>query len=44
MNYFDRKYGYDFWESTSKPDIYKLIFIDGELTDVKRTWELEDAK
>jgi 2,3-bisphosphoglycerate-dependent phosphoglycerate mutase len=44
MNYFDGKYGYDFWESTSKPDIYKLIFIDGELTDVKRTWELEDAK
>jgi 2,3-bisphosphoglycerate-dependent phosphoglycerate mutase len=43
MNYFDGKYGYDFWASTSKPDIYKLIFIDGELTDVKRTWELEDA-
>jgi 2,3-bisphosphoglycerate-dependent phosphoglycerate mutase len=44
MNYFDGKYGYDFWASTSKPDIYRLIFIDGELRDVKRTWELEDAK
>ncbi|QUW24102.1 histidine phosphatase family protein [Sporosarcina sp. Marseille-Q4063] len=43
MNYFDEQYGYDFWASTSKPDIYQLIFIDGELTEVKRTWEPKDA-
>ncbi len=39
MNYFNGNYGYDFWASTSKPDIYKLIFVDGVLTDVKRIWE-----
>ena len=44
MNYFNEKYGYDFWASTSKPDIYKLLFTDGELMDVKRKWVLEDAK
>ncbi len=43
MNYFDGKYGYDFWASTSKPDIYKLVFSDGKLIEVKRIWENEDA-
>lgn len=44
MNYFNGKYGYDFWGSTSKPDIYKLLFTDGELLDVIRMWGLEDEK
>lgn len=44
MNYFDENYGYDFWASTSKPDIYKLIFSDEKLFKVKRTWEYEDAE
>ena len=44
MNYFNENYGYDFWASTSKPDIYKLLFTDGELIDVIRMWELEDEK
>lgn len=26
LNYFDNQYGYTFWKSTSKPDIYKLVF------------------
>lgn len=26
MNHFDKRYGFDFWQSTSMPDIYKLKF------------------
>ena len=35
MNYFDKKYNYDFWNSLNMPDIYKLSFEDGTLVDVK---------
>ncbi|WP_106765795.1 histidine phosphatase family protein [Paenibacillus faecalis] len=38
MNYFDAKYGFEFWKGTSKPDIYKLEFVDTELTHVERLW------
>jgi len=36
MNYFDEQYGYDFWKSTTKPDIYKLSFVKNELNNVER--------
>lgn len=39
MNYYDKKYNYDFWKSLSMPDIYKLSFEDGILDTVKRIWE-----
>ncbi|WP_353958403.1 hypothetical protein [Bacillus sp. DX4.1] len=38
MNYFDDRYGYDFWKSTSKPDIYRLEFKNESLIKVKRLW------
>lgn len=38
MNYFDEQYGFSFWESTSKPDIYELEFVQERLTNVKRLW------
>ncbi|MEI5906866.1 histidine phosphatase family protein [Bacillus spongiae] len=38
MNYFDERYGYDFWKSTSKPDIYELTFERNHLKDVQRIW------
>ncbi|SFM34507.1 2,3-bisphosphoglycerate-dependent phosphoglycerate mutase [Gracilibacillus orientalis] len=39
MNYFDERYGYDFWKSTSKPDIYKLTFDNkNSLVEVERLW------
>lgn len=39
MNYFDEGYGYDFWKSTSKPDIYRLTIDDSNsLTEVERIW------
>lgn len=39
MNYFDRKYGFEFWNQTSKPDIYKMAFLDGQLQDITRIWD-----
>ncbi|WP_231710818.1 histidine phosphatase family protein [Gracilibacillus suaedae] len=38
MNYFDERYGYDFWKSTSKPDIYQLTFDNNSLIEVGRIW------
>jgi 2,3-bisphosphoglycerate-dependent phosphoglycerate mutase len=38
MNYFDKKYDYDFWKKTTKPDLYKLVFADKDLIDVDRLW------
>lgn len=39
MNYFDKKYNYDFWRGLSMPDIHKLSFEDGSLAEVKRIWK-----
>lgn len=35
MNYYDRKYNYDFWSSLDMPDLYKLSFENGKLLEVK---------
>ena len=40
LNYFNEQYGYKFWKSTSKPDIYKLVFSDITLKEVKRIWKI----
>lgn len=39
LNYFDKQYGYAFWESTTMPDIYKLRLEENELIEVTRMWE-----
>lgn len=39
MNYYNKKFGFDFWNSTSMPDIYKLSFEAHELTKVERLWD-----
>lgn len=39
MNYYNKAYGFDFWNSTSMPDIYKLSFVSNELKNVERLWE-----
>lgn len=36
INYFDSTYGYNFWKSTQKPDIYKLSFKGYHLISVTR--------
>jgi 2,3-bisphosphoglycerate-dependent phosphoglycerate mutase len=38
MNYYNDEYGFDFWQSTSKPDVYKLTFKRRELENVERIW------
>ncbi|SFC35833.1 2,3-bisphosphoglycerate-dependent phosphoglycerate mutase [Bacillus sp. OV322] len=38
MNYFDTKYGFDFWKELNMPDIYKLSFNKFELKEVNRIW------
>jgi 2,3-bisphosphoglycerate-dependent phosphoglycerate mutase len=39
MNYFDESYGFDFWENTSKPDIYRMTFEGKRLKKIERVWE-----
>ncbi|MBA9086191.1 hypothetical protein FHR92_002664 [Fontibacillus solani] len=39
MNYFDNTYGFEFWESTTMPDIYKLEFEENKLNNVTRLWD-----
>lgn len=36
MNYFDQRYGVEFWKQLSMPDIYCLTFQGTELAGVKR--------
>lgn len=38
MNHYDPQYDYEFWQSTSMPDIYRLEFEDGKLSCVGREW------
>lgn len=36
MNFFDSKFGFEFWNQLEMPDIYKLSFERQELHDVQR--------
>jgi len=38
MNYYDPRYGYDFWSQTSMPDIYRMTFDGHRLQQVDRLW------
>lgn len=40
MNYYNTNYGFDFWNSTSKPDIYKMAFFDNQLESIERIWDV----
>lgn len=41
MNYFDPAYGFEFWISTTMPDIYKLELQDMQLVRVEKLWHDE---
>jgi len=41
MNYFDNSYGFEFWNGTSKPDIYRMTFQGNQLMKVDRMWVCE---
>jgi 2,3-bisphosphoglycerate-dependent phosphoglycerate mutase len=38
MNYFDEKFGFEFWKELKMPDIYKLTFDKSKLKEVNRIW------
>lgn len=38
INHFDKRYGFDFWQSTSLPDIYKFKFEEKRLISSIRIW------
>lgn len=38
MNYFDKKYSYDFWKSLNMPDIYKLSFENEVFISINHIW------
>ncbi|PYI53432.1 histidine phosphatase family protein [Paenibacillus flagellatus] len=38
LNHYDERFGFDFWKSTSMPDIYKLTFDGSRLESVERRW------
>ncbi|TDQ32160.1 histidine phosphatase family protein [Aureibacillus halotolerans] len=42
MNYYDPSYGFDFWESTSKPDIYAMTFDGQTIMGIERVWKEKD--
>lgn len=39
MNYYNKEYGFDFWNNTSMPDIYKMTFELNKLENVERLWD-----
>lgn len=39
MNFFDKRYGFDFWKELDMPDIYKLTFEKTKLKEVNRVWK-----
>ncbi len=41
MNYFDPKYNFEFWQKTTKPDIYRLTLNDMfKLVKCERLWKI----
>ncbi|KAB2329956.1 histidine phosphatase family protein [Cytobacillus depressus] len=41
MNYFNERYGFEFWRELDMPDIYKLSFDHFRLIEVTRLWNRE---
>jgi 2,3-bisphosphoglycerate-dependent phosphoglycerate mutase len=39
MNFFDKSFDYEFWRSTTMPDIYKLEMEGNKLIKVTREWK-----
>ena len=39
LNGYDEQYGFEFWQSTSMPDIYRASFEKKKLTEVTRLWK-----
>lgn len=35
---FDPRFNFDFWKKTSKPDIYRVIFLEEKIIQIDRLW------
>lgn len=40
MSYYDDRYDFDFWQSTTMPDIYKLKFEQNKYISTERLWSV----
>jgi 2,3-bisphosphoglycerate-dependent phosphoglycerate mutase len=38
MNYYNKKFNFEFWKNLNMPDIYKLSFNDEILLEVEKLW------
>ncbi|MDG0791431.1 histidine phosphatase family protein [Cohnella ginsengisoli] len=38
LNHFNREYDFDFWASTTMPDIYESVFEGTQFVQVTRKW------
>ncbi|MFC3802301.1 histidine phosphatase family protein [Cohnella sp. GCM10012308] len=41
FNYFDPAHNFEFWQSTSMPDIYRLAFQGERFIQINRLWQVE---
>ncbi|OPA78615.1 histidine phosphatase family protein [Paenibacillus selenitireducens] len=41
MQYYDHTLGFEFWSSTSMPDIYKMTFYNNQLESIERIWDVK---
>lgn len=39
LNYYDDRYGFEFWNAATQPDVYRLTFAGNRLERVDRMWE-----
>ncbi|WP_020615498.1 histidine phosphatase family protein [Paenibacillus daejeonensis] len=39
LNYWNVEYGFSFWQASTMPDIYKLVFQGEQLTEGIRIWD-----
>lgn len=39
INYYNKSYGYEFWNALDMPDAYRLTFKDIALTGIERVWQ-----
>ncbi len=40
LKHYDRSYGFDEWRQLSNPDVYELVFRNGEETSINRLWNM----
>lgn len=39
LKYFDDRIGFEHWKQLSNPDVYRMVFQDGQFKEMKRIWK-----